>query len=69
MQHIYLKIISWSYKSHYHMYLTVLLLGILVTNYKLLFTLGSMTSSQRYVDSEDLGLYVTVKILGFKKCC
>lgn len=31
------------------MYLTVLLLGVLVANYKLLFTLGSMTSSQRYV--------------------
>lgn len=31
------------------MYLTVLLLGILITNYKLLFTLGSMTSSQTHV--------------------
>lgn len=49
MQHIRLKIISWSRKSHYHMHLTVLLLGILIANYKLLFTLGSMTSSQRCV--------------------
>lgn len=47
------------------MYFTVLLLDILIANYKLLFTLGSMTFSE----ARELVICVTVKFLGFKKFC